>query len=310
MINLLVGIATCYVLIKIPFWVLSAIKGGGGSSMIGGLIRGVIAYKTFGLIGGGGGSRAPRQKKKPAEPADPYAKARTDPRGQYMIPFDRIKRHKPRKPPQQQSGPKPAPSRQQRGPDRQLVLPLDGEWPENKPVVQRDGQYRLAMPAQRQPRPKQKPASPEPAQKPDRSAQMALPLGKEWPENRLRWPKPNAQGQYRLPLNVRRQPRYPEPRPRPEPAPQPSPHTAAGPDQQLRLPLGQDWPEYRPRADRSGQYRLPLNVRRQPPPARPTPRPSVHPQAQPQPQRRDRQQQLPLNLPPRRRGGRSSGGTQ
>ncbi|MEY8043696.1 hypothetical protein AB8O55_30215, partial [Saccharopolyspora cebuensis] len=76
----------CYVLIKIPFWVLSSIKGR-GSSLIGGLVKGVIAYKTFGLMPGGGsrgGARkaVPRGRVSSTERDDPYAKARTDSHGQ------------------------------------------------------------------------------------------------------------------------------------------------------------------------------------------------------------------------------------
>lgn len=103
MIHFLVALALCYVLIKIPFWVLGAIKGG-GSSFLGGLVRGFIAYKTLGMVGGGGG-RAGRARKTssapapPAEPGDPYARARTDSRGQYAMPFEGLKRTKPKKPP-------------------------------------------------------------------------------------------------------------------------------------------------------------------------------------------------------------------
>lgn len=294
----------CYVLIKIPFWVLGSIRGNHGS-LIGSLIRGVIAYKTFGILSGRGGRGGrPARPQKPAAASDPYATARTDPRGQYMIPFENLRRQRPQKPPHHRGAPKAPSPRHQRGPHRQLRLPPEGEWPENKPVLQRDGQYRLAMPAPRQPRtPSAGP--PEPTAKTDRSGQMVLPLGKEWPENRVRWPKPTKDGQYRLPLNVRRQPRPAEPTQRPAAQPR---SQAAGRDRQLRLPLGQDWPENRPSADRTGQYRLPLNVRRQPSPRTPRPRPAT----QPRPRPRDRQRELPLNLPPRphrTRSKRSSGGT-
>ncbi|MCA1229654.1 hypothetical protein [Saccharopolyspora sp. 6M] len=295
MINFLVALALCYVLIKIPFWVLSSIKGR-GSSLIGGLVRGVIAYKTFGLLGGGGGGgrSAPKRPKTTApDSADPYAKARTDSRGQYVMPFDGIKRSKPPKPAYQKYAPKQRSTpRSRRGPDRQLMLPWGGEWPENKPVLEPDGQYRLPMRTQRQPRPKQ-PAQPPPP-KPGRSRQMRFPADGEWPENR---PREGADGQYRLPISVRRQARPASP-----PVP---PETKAGHSEQIALPLGRDWPENRPRAGRDGQYRLPLNVRRQPPPhpVRPVDPP---PQA---PRRAAHQLPLPLKPPPRRpRRPRSSGG--
>lgn len=234
MINFLVALALCYVLIKIPFWVLSSIKGR-GSSLIGGLIRGLIAYKTFGLLRGGGRSGAQKTKSAAsAEPVDPYAKARTDARGQYAIPFEGIKRRKPPKPAHQKYAPKQTTPRSRRGPDRQLMLPLDGEWPENKPVLEADGQYRLPMRAQRQPRPKE-PVSPLP-RKPGRSRQMRFPTDGEWPENK---PREGADGQYRLPISVRRQARPAPPSVPPEPK-------ATGRSEQIALPLGRDWPENRP----------------------------------------------------------------
>ncbi len=50
MIQFLIALALCYVLIKIPFWVLGSLRGGGSRSMVGSLVRGLIAYKTFGLV--------------------------------------------------------------------------------------------------------------------------------------------------------------------------------------------------------------------------------------------------------------------
>ena len=56
--DLIVTIALLYILFKIPFWILHAIQVGGGRSFIGGAVKGVIAYKTLGLLGlrGGAGS--------------------------------------------------------------------------------------------------------------------------------------------------------------------------------------------------------------------------------------------------------------
>lgn len=296
MIRLLVGIALFYVLIKIPFWVLGSIRGKPG--FVGSLIRGIVAYKTLGVVGGlGRRLRTGKTRSAVGEEGapDPYAKARTDARGQYLLPFEGLKRQKPVKPPHQRHAPKrPRTGRQQRGPDRQMMLPMDGEWPENKAVLQRDGQYRLAMPVERHPR-RPAPSQPPPEQRAPsgRSRQMSLPLGKEWPENRLRWPAADRHGQYRLPLRVRRQPR-----PQPPPAP---PEPKPGPDRQLsliELP-----PKRWPRADRHGQYPLPLDVQRQP---RPAP-PPVAPEP-PRPRRRPHPQ-LPLHPRPRRsRPRRSSGG--
>ncbi len=68
LVNILVAIALVYVLVKIPFWMLSTIRGGGGGSLVGSLVRGVVAYKTFGLLGGGrrgGRGRAARLLARP-----------------------------------------------------------------------------------------------------------------------------------------------------------------------------------------------------------------------------------------------------
>jgi hypothetical protein len=56
LINVLVSLALMYILVKIPFWALGAIRGGGGGrrGLIRTAIRGLIAYKTMGLLGGVG----------------------------------------------------------------------------------------------------------------------------------------------------------------------------------------------------------------------------------------------------------------
>ena len=70
MIQFLVALALCYVLIKIPFWILGSLRGSrGGRSMVGSLIRGVIAYKTFGLVRGltaSSSSSSPRRPQRPS----------------------------------------------------------------------------------------------------------------------------------------------------------------------------------------------------------------------------------------------------
>jgi hypothetical protein len=61
LVNLLVALALMFILFKIPFWLLKAARGGsGGRSLVGSLIKGFIAYKTFGLLRGGGGGSAGR----------------------------------------------------------------------------------------------------------------------------------------------------------------------------------------------------------------------------------------------------------
>lgn len=154
MVHFLIALALCYVLIKIPFWVLGSIRGGHRRSPVGSLIRGFIAYKTFGLLRGGSAGaaasiRAARRGPKPPAPPDPYAKTKATADGQYMIPLPGLKRTRAgRVRPAATLAPKP-----QRVPaGQQLRLPADGEWPENKPILQRDGQYRLPLQVQRKPR--------------------------------------------------------------------------------------------------------------------------------------------------------------
>ncbi|GAA5121354.1 hypothetical protein [Haloechinothrix salitolerans] len=53
LINLLVAITLVYILLKIPFWILSATRlSGGRRSLMGSVVRGWIAYKTFGVLTG------------------------------------------------------------------------------------------------------------------------------------------------------------------------------------------------------------------------------------------------------------------
>ncbi len=53
---LLAVLGLLYILYKIPFWFLSATKLGAGRSFVGGLVKAVIAAKTFGPIAGRTGS--------------------------------------------------------------------------------------------------------------------------------------------------------------------------------------------------------------------------------------------------------------
>ncbi len=52
LINALVALALLYILVKIPFWVLRSVRTGRGHSLVGRLVRAVVAYKTFGLLRG------------------------------------------------------------------------------------------------------------------------------------------------------------------------------------------------------------------------------------------------------------------
>lgn len=96
--NLLFCVALMWVLVKIPFWCLQPLRGGGGRSLLGSLVRGAIAYKTMGLLGGasslfGGTGRkggGPRVRGGGGPPADPPS-TRT---GQFMLPM-RVRRTRP-----------------------------------------------------------------------------------------------------------------------------------------------------------------------------------------------------------------------
>ncbi|WP_342741729.1 hypothetical protein [Amycolatopsis marina] len=98
LVNLLLCLALMWVLIKIPFWCLRPVSGG-GRSMLGSLVRGAIAYKTMGLLGGasslfggkGGKGGGPRVR-------DGGGGAAADPpstrSGQFMLPM-RLRRMRP-----------------------------------------------------------------------------------------------------------------------------------------------------------------------------------------------------------------------
>ncbi|MEV6825573.1 hypothetical protein [Amycolatopsis sp. NPDC051102] len=239
LVNLLVALALMYILFKIPFWVLSSVKGSGGRSILGSIVRGFIAYKTFGLLGGrGGGGRKSRSSGGGRGsdgggrgPADPYAHARTTADGQYVLPLAGVRRSRP------VAKPKPAPApKPKAGEGRQLALPLGDDWPENKPVLGRDGQYRLPLDAERV-KPTPPPASPnQPGSRRRSGQQMELPFD-PYKGNRA-----TRSGQYPLPLDgVRRTPRPSIPTPA---TPPPRPASPAG--QQFRLPLDLPKPPRRP----------------------------------------------------------------
>lgn len=58
MTDFLLGIGLLYIMIKIPSWMLRAVRGPGGRSLLGGLVRAFIAYKTLGFLGSRFGGRA------------------------------------------------------------------------------------------------------------------------------------------------------------------------------------------------------------------------------------------------------------
>ena len=298
LVNLLVACALMYILFKIPFWVLGSIRGGGGGrSFVGSLIRGFIAYKTFGLLSGrsrGGGSTAGRSERGRSASAsggnglaggepDPYARVRSTPDGQYVLPLTGLRRTRPDRTPPPAAAPATA-AGPRRGQGRQLALPLGEEWPENRPVLGRDGQYRLPLDVTRVPRP---PAQPVPSAPPARGrprggTQLELPL------DPYRGNRPARSGQYPLPLGDL-----------PRSHSTSTPPAAAipvrrRPSGQLELPFD---PYKNNTPLRSGQYPLPFDdlrpVPRPAPPAAPIP-PAAIPVRRPAGQLR-----LPLDLPSR-----------
>jgi len=303
LVNLLVACALMYVLFKIPFWVLGSIRGGGGRSFVGSLVRGFIAYKTFGLISGRGsksgsgaaasrGGRGRGGRTDGDGSGDAYANVRADSNGQYMLPLTGLRRVRPARPPSGDTP--PAPEAGLRGRGRQLALPLGEDWPENRPVLGRDGQYRLPIDVPRRAStpatpPSRGTAPPGPApRRPRAGVQLELPLD-PYKGNRAR-----PDGQYALPLDgVRRVPRTPPPVP-----PAPPRRTAGGPrPRQPELPFD---PYRGNRPDRSGQYPLPLDdLRRVPrrPTTAPAPASPVRPTPSAAPRGGGQQLRLPIGLP-------------
>ncbi len=304
LVNLLVAIALIYILFKIPFWVMSSIRGGGGRSLVGSLVKGALAYKTFGLLGGRGSSRGPRPASggRVAKPPDPFANTRTTSTGQYILPLPGVRRvrsnakkaaastnatgnarsgnktHQPKS-----KGSSTSPSVK----GKQLALPLGDDWPENKPVLGRDGQYRLPLDVKRTkttpppiPQGGGSPNRPRPTRR--GGTQLELPL------DPFKGNRPTTSGQYPLPLDgVRRVPRPPSP------PPPPAPPRARTRVVQPELPFD---PYKDNRANRGGQYPLPLDGVPRVPAAKPAaaPPPAAPPRPSP---RAGRQLRLPLDLP-------------
>lgn len=294
LVNLLVALALLYILFKIPFWILSSVRGGGGHSLLGSLARGVIAYKTFGLLGGRGqsgvrtpptsGGRGARGSGESRAQADPYSHTRATADGQYLLPLTGVRRTRHTSP---APGSAPAPKPRARA-GRQLALPLGDDWPENKPVLGRDGQYRLPLDVPRG-TPQRPSAPPTRGSRSSRrhSGQMELPFD-PYQGNR-----PTRSGQYPLPLDVQRHLAPTRP---------PGPPTSGA--RRARRGAGHGELPFDPyegnRAIPSGQYPLPLDgVHRVPRP----PNPPTPPPPPPAPRRAPagRQLRLPLDLPQRTR---------
>lgn len=293
LVNLLVALALMYILFKIPFWVLSSLRGG-HRSLIGSLARGYLAYKTFGLLRGRGGGKSPQLGPSGSGrggtgsggasgvsgSSNPYAHARTTANGQYVLPLPGLRRTRP-------TG-TPAPTPKSSGPQSsQLALPLGQDWPENKPVLGRDGQYRLPLNVQRTAPPPPTPVTgTDTAGRP--SSRKACGRQLELPFDPYRGNRPNRSGQYPLPLEgVRRAPRPPSP---PLPPVSPSRRSRVV---QPELPFD---PYQGTRPTRSGQYPLPLDGVRRTSAPQPAAAASPPPVSRPAP-RTGGQLRLPLDLP-------------
>jgi len=264
LVNLLVAIALMGLLIKIPFWLLNALKIGQGHSMTASLVRSYIRYKTFQLIRGGhpkAGAvvRRPKPASVARPPADPYERVRATREGQLMLPLKGV--HKVA-PPEPTSRITPAWAVRVPEPQgEQLMLPVPafhgGVDLGPKPRLGRDGQYQLPITATRVPKPA--PATPPsgapgPARTPTvprrrpQGRQLALDLS---PTDRDPYAgiRPGRGGQYQLPIQARRGP-VPPKAPAPPVATPPSPPRSAG--RQLHLPLPDLPVRRRPRRSSGG----------------------------------------------------------
>ena len=309
LVDMIVALALVWLLYRIPFWVLAAIRPGGGRrSLIGSLVRSYLAYRTFGLLtgrgrpatgagrgpggaGGGGGRGGPGPRPRPGPGGgggrraggrtgpgaaaagaggggDPYARVRATTGGQYVLPLPGVRPTPPPRPGPPTTTPPnagPASTAGRRG--RQLALPLDRDWPENRPRPGRDGQYQLPITVNRVPTPRR----PAPASNVAPGRPRAGGTQLQLPFDPYRGIRPTTTGQYPLPLDVHRTRRPPAPPTTgpPTTGPPPSAATAtpstgtarSGAGRQLRLPLD-----------------LPRRSRRAtPPPAAPTPPPRRSP---------------------------------
>lgn len=256
--------------------------------------------------GRGGGHPAGRT-------GDPYERVRTDSTGQTLLPLNGLRRGRlPTPGPTPRRAPPASPPGRRPARGRQLRLPLDGQWPQDRPVLQADGQYRLpiSVPRVRRPTgsdPRVRPAGATAAgtgtvrgrTPPPRTAGRTAAL----PPDPYAGLRPERGGQYRIPLDgVTRAPRRTQ-------APPATPRTA--PPRPGSPPTGSP-STGSPRAgspiagsQRAGSPRLvPPAAAASTTPARPdraapgrTPAPGSAPVERPPRRRAGRQLLLPLDLP-------------
>lgn len=90
-----VAMAMCYVLIKIPFWILGSVKISQGRSIVGSMVKAFLAYKTAGLLGTGAkravgalaSRRVPHAAGRGWTRHDPYENTTWTSEGQGMLPL-------------------------------------------------------------------------------------------------------------------------------------------------------------------------------------------------------------------------------
>ncbi|RBO82526.1 hypothetical protein DFR74_12268 [Nocardia puris] len=268
--DLTVALALMFVLIKTPMWLLSVLKIGQGRSFVGSIVRAFIAYKTLGMLKGATSSSA--RTASSAAPARRTVRPVRAPRG----------------PRTTASGPPDPYARARATRDGQLMLPLEGV---------RRVPRKPSTPAETSGAP-----APRPARTP-RGRQLAFDFTPPDPYRGLR---AGANGQYPLPIPVRRVRATP---PDTAPPPQrPRPRRTEQLAFDFTEPAPVD-PYARLRPNRAGQYVLPFPVTRVKPVAPPPnpPQPPAPAPARPA----GRQLHLPMpDLPVRRRAPRAPrGGT-
>jgi hypothetical protein len=338
LINLLLCLALMWVLIKIPFWCLRPMSGG-RRSMLGSLVRGAIAYKTMGLLGGassllggtGGRGGGPRVQGGGGAPADPPSTRS----GQFMLPM-RVRRTRPsRRSPRlgevpgtaSAAGRRPGPGQMSlfttsgSGDEREVAanpraLPPDslpGALPRDQlglPITTRRDPGRVGHRSLADDLAERRPGMPPPVPQPglltsdgriNRNARPPAQLPRALVA-------PNAG---MLPIHLRPAPPRPPRRTVADDLANPaSPPRQTGPGlitpsgqinraaRAPRRPTRDAYTGNRPLA--SGQYPLPLGVRREPKPTPPPPPPPASGAGTPPPKRRTGTQlPLPLDLPGR-----------
>ncbi|WP_024875929.1 hypothetical protein [Saccharomonospora piscinae] len=118
LMNLVISVVLLFILIKIPGWVLQQV-GLGGRSAVASIVKYAMIAKGLGMLGIGSSTSAgagaaargagrrgrgrPRRGSPSGGSADPYARVRTGPGGQYVLPLSGLKRGRLAPPPRAQT---------------------------------------------------------------------------------------------------------------------------------------------------------------------------------------------------------------